>query len=153
MAQLPSVFNTSDHEEMGEFTPVPEFIYEAEIAKSELKTTRDKTGQYLSLQFKILDEDSDDHKVNGRYIFKNLNLVNKNQQAVDIAKRELKSICVACGIDGELDDSVDLHNIPMYIRVAVKEATAEWPAGNDIKKYYAIDSDNVPEDQLFSEAS
>ena len=145
MAQLPSVFNTNDHEEMGDFKPIPAGIYEAEIIKSELKQTRDKTGQYLSLQFKILDEDVDgEDKVNGRLIFKNLNLVNKNTQAVEIAQRELKSICVACGIDGELEDSVDLHEIPMGIRVSVKPATAEWPAGNDIKRYYNID--DMPED-------
>lgn len=148
MATLPSVFNTNDHDEMGEFTPIPAGIYEAEIVKSELKDTRDKTGKYLSLQFKVLDEDTDDAKVNGRLIFKNLNLVNKNQQAVEIAQRELKSICVACGVEGELEDSVDLHNIPMGIKVVVKEATADWPAGNDIKKYYH--EDNIPEEGAFS---
>lgn len=134
MPMLPSVFNTDDHDEMGEFTPIPEGYYTAEIVKSELKDTRAKDGKYLSLQFKIIGDDDSDE--DGRLIFKNLNLVNKNQQAVEIAQRELKSICVACDFQGELEDSVDLHNIPIGVKVVVKEATPEWPASNDIKKYY-----------------
>ena len=140
MAQLPSVFKTDDHEEMGGFDALPAGWYGAEVIKSEVKQTRAKTGKYLSLQFKILDEEYE-----GRLIFCNLNLVNPNPQAVEIAQRELKSICVACGIDGDLDDSVDLHNIPIGIKLTIKPATADYPEGNNIKGY--CKQEDLPEDE------
>ena len=131
MAMLPSVFNTSDYEASSGFEPIPAGIYLAEIIKTELKDTKDKTGKYLSVQFKIMEGEQ-----TKRLIFCNLNLVNKNQQAVDIAQSELKSICLAVGFEGELEDSVDLHNIPLGIKVAIKPADSKWPASNTIKRYY-----------------
>lgn len=133
MAMLPSVFNTDDHDAMSGFEPIEAGVYLAEIVKTQLKDTKDKTGKYLSVQFKILD----DEKYKGRFVFTNLNLVNKNPQAVEIAQRELKSICEAVGFEGELEDSEDLHDTPLGIKVTIKEATSKWPAGNEVKRYYA----------------
>jgi len=140
MAMLPSVFNTDDHEAASGFEPIPAGIYLAEIVKTEMKDTKDKTGKYLSVQFKVIEGD---HAK--RLIFCNLNLVNKNQQAVDIAQSELKSICLATGFEGELEDSVDLHNIPLGIKVAIKPADSKWPASNTIKRYYQ--EADMPEDE------
>ena len=139
MAQLPSVFNSSDHDSSG-FEPIPAGVYVAEIVKSELKTTKDGTGKYISLQLKVVDGD---HA--GRLVFEMLNIVNKNQTAVDIANRNLKSIVVACGLgdDYQLEDTEDLHGIPMGIRVSIQEATAQWPAKNIIKGY--MPEDDIPE--------
>lgn len=139
MAQLPSVFNTEDHDEMSGFEPLPAGVYVSEIIKSEVKDTRDKTGKYISLQFKVTEG-----KHKGRYIFANLNVVNKNAQAVEIAQRELKSICVACGFEGELEDTVDLHEIPIGIKLKIKPADANWPASNQITKYYS--EEDIPEE-------
>ena len=71
-------------------------------------------------------------------VFTNLNLVNPNQQAVEIAQRELASLCEACGLD-EIEDSTELHGIPHYIKLAIKAADAQWPAKNIIKGYKAED--------------
>lgn len=139
MAKLPSVFNSSEHDSSG-FEPIPAGVYVAEIVKSELKTTKDGTGKYINFQFKVIDGDN-----TGRFIFAMLNIVNKNQMAVDIANRELKSIVVACGLgdDYELEDTEDLHGIPMGIRVNIQEATPQWPAKNVIKGY--MSEDDIPE--------
>ena len=139
MALLPSVFVPEETEDM-EFKPLKAGWYPAELVKSELKTTKDKKGKYLSFQFKII-EDANDEKSEGRFVFTNLNIVNKNETAVKIAHSDLKAICEAVGHEGELEDTVDLHNIPLMIKLSVKPETPQWPAKNEIKGFKAYDAE------------
>lgn len=129
MAQLPSVFNAKDSEKMGGFEPIPAGWYLAEVTKSEYKATNAKTGHYLTCMFKVLDGD-----YKGRYVFNLMNLDNPNPLAVEIAQKELASLCEACGID-ELEDSTELHNIPLSIRVAIAPGSGGHPPKNGIKAY------------------
>lgn len=139
MAQLPSVFNAKENEKMGGFEPIPAAWYLLEIAKTEMKDTRAGTGKYLSIQFKVLEGE-----YAGRYLFGLLNLVNHNPVAVEIAQKELASICEACGID-ELEDSTELHGIPIAGRVVIKEASGGYPPKNEIKAYKA--EEDMPEQE------
>lgn len=132
MAQLPGVFRPEETDE-NPFAPIPDAWYEAELIKSEMKDTNDKTGKYLACNWKVMDGDHE-----GRFIFANLNLVNKSDTAVKIAQADLKKICMAVGHEGELEDSLDLHNIPIMIKVTIKPETAQWPAKNEIKDYKSI---------------
>ena len=70
MALLPSVFIPEENEDM-EFKPLKGGWYPAELVKSELKTTKDKKGKYLSFQFKVI-EDANDESSEGRFVFTNL---------------------------------------------------------------------------------
>ena len=139
MALLPSVFVPEETEDMS-FPVLKGGWYPAELVKSELKTTNDKTGKYLSFQFKII-EDANDEKSEGRFVFTNLNIVNKNETAVKIAHSDLKAICEAVGHEGELEDTVDLHNIPLMIKLSIKPETPQWPAKNEIKGFKAYDAE------------
>lgn len=139
MALLPDVFKPDEADD-DPFAPIEAGWYEAQITKSELKDTNDKTGKYLSLCFKVLEGEHQN-----RMIFTNLNIVNKSDVAVKIARSDLKKICTACDITDELEDSADLHNIPMGIKVSIKEATAQWPAKNEIKDYCGVDE--IPEEE------
>lgn len=130
MALLPDIF-TPDETDENPFAPIDAGWYEAEIFKSELKDTNDKTGKYISLGFKVIEGDYE-----GRYVYTNLNIVNKSDVAVKIARADLKKICDACGVN-ELEDTEDLHGIPMLIKVSVKPETSQWPAKNEIKDYRA----------------
>ena len=139
MALLPNVFVPEEAEDM-KFTVLKGGWYPAELVKSTLKDTRDKTGKYLEFQFKII-EDANDEKSEGRFVFTNLNIVNKNETAVKIAHSDLKAICEAVGFEGELEDTTDLHNIPLQIKLTVKPETPDWPAKNEIKGYKAYDAE------------
>lgn len=139
MALLPSVFVPEETEDM-ELKPLKAGWYPAELVKSELKTTKDKKGKYLSFQFKVT-EDANDESSEGRFVFTNLNIVNSNETAVKIAHSDLKAICEAVGHEGELEDTVDLHNIPLMIKVSYKPETPDWPAKNEIKGYKAYDAE------------
>ena len=139
MALLPSVFVPEEAEDM-QFTVLKSGWYPAELVKSTLKDTRNKDGKYLEFQFKII-EDANDEKSEGRFVFANLNIVNKNETAVKIAHSDLKAICEAVGFEGDLEDTVDLHNIPLMINVKMKPETPDWPAKNEIKGYKAYDAE------------
>ena len=129
MAQLPSVFNAKDNEKMGGFEPIPADWYLVEITKSEYKATNAKTGHYLTCQFKVLEGE-----YKGRYLFNLLNRDNPNPVAVEIGQKELASLCEAAGID-ELEDSTELHGVPMAVRVIIKAGSGGYPPKNEIKAY------------------
>jgi len=141
MALLPNVFVPEEAESM-EFTVLPAGWYPAEIVKSELKDTKLKDGKYIALKFRITEDveiDGEEVKSEGRFVFTNLNIINKNETAVRIAQSDLKSICEAIGFEGELEDTVDLHDQDMMIKLSVKPETSEWPAKNEIKGYKAVE--------------
>lgn len=129
MSMLPEVFNAKESEKMGGFEPIPAAWYLAEVVKSEMKDTAAGTGKYLTCQMKVLEGEYE-----GRYLFNLLNLVNPNNQTVEIAQKELASMCEACGLD-EIEDSTELHGIPMAVRVIIKAASSKYPAKNEIKAY------------------
>jgi len=135
MALLPDVFKPEETDE-NPFAPIPADWYVAEVIKSELKATNDKTGKYIALSFKILEGDHE-----GRMIYANLNIVNKSEVAVKIARSDLKKICMAVGHEEELEDTEDLHNIPMQIKVSIKPETSQWPAKNEIKDFRSEDAE------------
>ena len=145
MALLPDVFVPEDAED-NPFAPIDAGWYEAEITKSELKTTNDKEGKYVALTFKVTEGE---HL--GRMLFANLNIVNKSDVAVKIARSDLKKICIAAGMDPEagLEDTVDLHNVPMKVLVSLKPANANWPAKNELKDFKDASFD--PEDETLTE--
>ena len=135
MVLLPEVFKPEEVAPSG-FEIIPAGWYEAEITRTELKKTNEGTGKYIAITFKILDGDYD-----GRLVWVNLNIINKSDVAVKIARSDLKSICVACGRDEdeELEDTVDWHNIPMAIKLSIQPETAQWPEKNEIKGYKSLD--------------
>lgn len=149
MALLPNVFVPEDAEAM-EFKTLPAGWYLAELVKSELKDTNAKDGKYLALKFRIVEDaeiDGEEVKSEGRFVFTNLNIVNKSENAVRMARSDLKTICGAVGHEGELEDTVDLHNIELQIKLSVKAATSEWPEKNEIKGYRYADGEEVEFDK------
>lgn len=130
MTMLPSVFRVEDNRGSG-FDPIPAGWYEAEANKSEIKETR-SGGKMLSVAFQIIDGE---HAK--RVVYANFNLVNGNPIAVCFGHRELASLCDAIGID-ELEDSSDLHGIPVQIRLKIEAGNAQYPDRNVISGYKSV---------------
>lgn len=129
MARLPNAFNAAESDKLGSFKAIPAGDYIAQIIKSELKSTKNNDGKYLSLTFQIIDGEH-----NGRQLFARLNLVNNNVQTVEIAQKTLATIAECCGVD-IVEDSEQLHGVPMVITVIVKPQDAQYPETNDIRGY------------------
>lgn len=117
--------------------------YVAQIVKSEIKPTKDNTGKRLLLSFRILEGDDA-----GKMVFAGLNIVNKNPVAEGIAKQELANICDAAGVEA-LQDTEELHGIPMGVFIDIETGNASFPDRNVPKKYCQVDDIPEPEGDLF----
>jgi hypothetical protein len=70
----------------------------------------------------------------GKVVFNLLNLDNPNPVAVEIATKELNSICQAMGKAG-VEDSNELHNIPVVLTLKVTAGTSQFAPKNEITGY------------------
>lgn len=130
MALLPKgKFNANEIDPKSGFAPIPPGDYLVVITDSEMKKTNDGEGEYLKLSFKVVHGEFE-----GRYIWLNLNLVNKSAQAVEIAERELSAICHAVGVL-EPEDSQELHGIVMLAKVKVKPPANGYDASNTLGNF------------------
>jgi hypothetical protein len=121
-------FNAAEVEPNSGFTPIPAGEYPAVVIESEMKATKDSTGKYLELKLQILNG-----QYQNRVLTDRLNLVNKNETAVQIAKGTLSSLCRAINVLTP-NDSAELHNKPLTIVVKIGKDQSGNPQ-NDVKGY------------------
>jgi hypothetical protein len=100
--------------------------------ESSMKPTKDALGSYLEARFNILDG-----QYHGRKLFARLNLKNSNQQTVEIAMKQLSAIGHAVGVL-HIQDSAQLHGLPLKVKVKIRPASGEYEASNDITAYKNI---------------
>lgn len=132
-------YNVNPDELENSFNVVPAGEYVAIIEDSDYVPNNQGTGMILKLTYQIIDGPGD---CKGRKLFNNLNLQNKSQQAVEIAKRTLNSICVATGHTGSVADSSMLHNKAMLINVTVKDDPS-YGKQNKISKHSPVPVQSV----------
>ncbi len=111
MARFDHAFDATSIDPTTGYDVVPAGKYRAQIVESEMRVTRNGMGQFLWLMLDIIEG-----PYQGRKLFDQLNLVNSNPQTVEIAQRTLSAICHATG-KLQVNDSVDLHLVPMSIQV------------------------------------
>ena len=89
---------------------LPKGEYDVSITNSTVKTTRAGDGEYLSVEFTLTGE------YEGRKVWQNYNLRNKNEKTLEIAKQQLKSLCDAIGVT-QLHSEDDLlgHDLRVYV--------------------------------------
>jgi len=132
MANLGMTFDTTQHEQMGSFEPIPAGQYKAVIVDSEMKRTKNGYGQMLVLKFEVIDGEQ-----KGRNFWSRLNLDNPNKTAVEIAQRELATIGNAVG-KKVFTDSSELHNIPMSVTLKVSPGSNGYGPSNEVAMYEAL---------------
>jgi len=125
-------FNALEIEPATSYDPIPADWYKAVITETEEKPTKAQTGSYLQLTIEVIEGQ---HQ--GRRVFERLNLKNPNSVAVEIAQRSLSSICRSIGVNNP-QNSEELMDKPLMIKVAVKPAQGEYGASNEIKGYDAV---------------
>ena len=125
------------NETMSDRSPLPAGDYSAMVTESDIKTTQ-KGGKAVSLTWTIIEPDA----FAGRKVWSNLNLVNANPQAVEIAQKELNSIAFACGYapGTTISDTQMLHEKICTITLKVRpEGKGKdgvfYEAKNEIKSY------------------
>lgn len=125
-------FDSTQVEPSTDFDTLPAGKYIAEISDSDMRPNSKGTGEYLWLEFTVLDG-----PFAGRKLWNQLNLVNPSTQAVEIAQRELSAICHAAG-KLRIRDSIELHNIPMELNVKIKNSP-EYGQQNVIRGFKAVE--------------
>ncbi|OYQ31259.1 hypothetical protein CHU93_04685 [Sandarakinorhabdus cyanobacteriorum] len=127
MARFDTAFDATGIEPTTGYDVLPAGKYRAQIVESEMRVTRNGMGQFLWLMLDIIEG-----QYQGRKLFDQLNLVNSNPQTVEIAQRTLSAICHATG-KLQVNDSVDLHLVPMTIQVGVKPPKDGYSEKNTIR--------------------
>ncbi len=89
---------------------LPKGEYDVNITNSTVKATRAGDGEYLSVEFTLSGE------YEGRKVWQNYNLRNKNDKTVEIAKQQLKSLCDAIGLSNlHSEDDLLNHELRVYV--------------------------------------
>jgi hypothetical protein len=114
MARLDQTFRTEDVPP-DQYEPLPIGDYRAEIIASDIKPTKDGSGQYIQFEMKILEGD-----YAGRMAWDRINLWNQNETAARIAVQTMKKILDACG-KGAVDDTEELHQIPFILKITMRQ--------------------------------
>lgn len=130
MANLGGTFDASQGEEMSEHSLWPDGEYGLVITGSDIKETRSNPeNRYLELEFGDFDGSA-----NGRKYWVRLNLWNSSQVAVEIAQKEFTTICRAAG-KLQVNDTVELHGIPMKVKIGSKKRKDNGDLENVIRSY------------------
>lgn len=122
----------------GALDPVPAGWYNVMIDQSEKKPTNDGQGEYLELRYNVLDGQHAGRKLFGRH-----NIRNASAQAQEIAWKQLSAVCHAVQML-VVQDSQQLHGIPLKIKVSLRAARTDnetgktYDASNDIKAWKNI---------------
>lgn len=128
---MPSLngFNANDVDPNVGFEPVPAGKYLAVIVDSRTKQTKNGAGEYLQLEFEIVDG-----PYKGRKVWERLTLRHPNETTVKIAKANLSAICRAVGVM-KPNDSVELHGIPLTVVVGLKKREDNGEMTNVVKAF------------------
>ncbi|GAB5501170.1 MAG: hypothetical protein PsegKO_34810 [Pseudohongiellaceae bacterium] len=137
MAKLQNQFDATQVEPQGDYSPLPAGTYRVAIRESEMRVTKNGQGQYLWLELEVLEGQQA-----GRKLYDRLNLVNNNPTAVEIAQRTLSAICHATG-QMQVQDSCQLHDIPMRAKVKVEPAKGKYGESNSIR-YLPLEQGGAP---------
>jgi hypothetical protein len=132
MAQLGGTFDANEVQPQQTFDVLPPGDYKVQIVQSKMMDTKNGTGQYLWLEMDIVDGQ---HQ--GRKVWDRLNLVNPNQQAQEIARRQLSAIGHAVGVL-RFQDSEELHFKTLVAQVMVKQRQDTGENTNEVKGYKPV---------------
>lgn len=118
------------HVEMAsDFEPLPAGQYTAVIMDSQFKPTKTGDGQYLELKLQVLDG-----PYKGRLVWDRLCLTHPNALTAKIARSRLAAICRAVNVLTPRD-SVELHNLPLVVKVVLTRRKDSGDLANEVKGY------------------
>lgn len=128
-------FNAANVAPSQDIGPIPAGEYVAQITDSDMKPTKRGDGHYAELAYEITAGE-----FKGRKVWVRLNLDNPNQQAVDIAQKQLSAICHATGVM-QINDTNQLHYKPHVIRVEYVKADGikSQKDSNEVKAWKKLD--------------
>lgn len=122
-------FNANDVDPNVAFEPLPAGDYLAVVVATEMKPTKNGSGEYLQLEIEVIDGPQ-----KGRKVWDRLMLKHTNSQTVTIARSTLSALCRAINVL-QPRDSIELHNLPVVVKVACKKRDDTGEIVNVVKGY------------------
>lgn len=117
---------------------LPKGDYLCMAIASEMKTNSKKTGEYLQITFEVLEG-----PCKGRKIWDRMNIRNASKVAEQIAMEQLNGLCMATGVL-HLQDSDQLHNIPVLLKIDIEEGKDGYDDQNRVKGYTSAGGASAP---------
>jgi hypothetical protein len=111
---------------------LPPDWYPVVMDESELKPTQNGDGMVLNVRFNVIAGQYVNRKIFGR-----INLSNPNPQAQEIGQKQLSAIAHCVGVL-VVQDSQQLHNIPLLVKVKIRKADGQYEDNNEIIAYRNI---------------
>ena len=131
MAHLPNDgFDPNATPPPQDFELLHEGIYVATVTSNDVKHTKAGTGQYLELEFTIVEGPAQRRKLWTRF-----NILNPSQSAVARANRDLAALCSSVGIHNRIKNGDELMGKTCRVHVAIEPADGAYSASNKIDKY------------------
>ncbi|QYK49105.1 MAG: DUF669 domain-containing protein [Phycisphaeraceae bacterium] len=122
-------FDATNVEPNAGFDPIPAGTYPAVVIESEMKPTKKGDGKYLEVTIEVLEGEC-----KGRRIWDRMTIEHPNEQTVQIAMGALSALCRAVGVVRP-NDSSELHNIPLDVKVGLKKRSDTGEMTNTVKAY------------------
>lgn len=137
MAQLN--FDASSVAPQQAFQVLPAGVYTVMVTDSEVKPTKNGTGQMAVFTLQVVDGE---HR--GRKVFARINVQNANPQAEQIGQSQLSALCHAAGVL-QIVDTAQLHNRTVRAKVKVRrDQTGQYEDQNEVTAFEAIGSQPAP---------
>jgi hypothetical protein len=117
---------------------LPDGWYHAKITKADAKPTKDQSGQLIAVRYDIVGPTQQ-----GRVIFANINIRNRNPEAERIGREQLGSVMRAIGLR-KLEDTDQLIGGELQIKVKTSPAKDGYEARNDVSGFKALEGSSLP---------
>lgn len=125
------------------YEPLPEGEYTVKVDSTDLKPTKNGTGQYINVELVVLGP-----KYQGRKLFARFNIVNDSMEAMRIGRQQLKGLMTAGGMTQDqinrFSDTDQLVGLTFNVRVGIEEGKGQYDAQNRIKSYKKAEGVSVP---------
>lgn len=143
---------TEESTQQRDFGNVPNGDYKLEITASDVPIKNEGTREQATT-VKVTIDIIEPEEFKGRKIFGNYNVEHPKAQVQEIGQKQFSCLLRALGMTESPEESDELHFISFTARIGMgkdsKEKNADgspqYPARNEIKKYYYPDEGNVPE--------
>ncbi|MEZ0212479.1 MAG: DUF669 domain-containing protein [Xanthobacteraceae bacterium] len=134
---------TEENTTQRSFENLPDGVYLMEITASDSKEEENPRKYVLKTTMDIIEPE----QYAGRKIFNNYNLENPNPQAQEIGQKQFSCLLRALEMGESPEESDELHfkKFAVTIGMGKESKDKQYPARNEIKRYWYPDEDNTPE--------
>lgn len=141
MVRLATPFYTAQLPQENTYEALPEGQYIASVSKIELKYTKAGNGQYLNVQFTIVDG-----QLKGKTFFDKINISNINQQAVEIGLARLNTLLSVGGLHA-LEDTEQLNGITVLATIGFAKELYQGQKQNTVARIESPNKQQSPVQQ------